>query len=225
VTSSYLLIADIFEFWSQIGRGESVHPGDRKVFDRMDSKKHGFRLDCLPSSFGGRLRDAPVVLLYLSPGFGEQDVIDAQTDEGKDYYVRRWRGYEPVRDIKSNWMLSRTKNFGDYETVKNKIALLNIGAYHSADVRSFGSLLALPSSRVSLGWAQEVLFPDAEAGKRVVICMRSASCWGLERGRKYGKSLFAPEVNPRSGYLLNNDDNKHLVHMVQKRLTDSPSAT
>jgi hypothetical protein len=90
-------------------------------------------------------------------------------------------------------MLSRTKNFGDYETVKNKIALLNIGAYHSADVRSFGSLLALPSSRVSLGWAQEVLFPDAEAGKRVVICMRSASCWGLERGRKYGKSLFAPD--------------------------------
>jgi hypothetical protein len=59
--------------------------------------------------------------------------------------TRRWRGYEPIRDIKSNWMLSRTKNFGDYETVKNMIALLNIGAYHSADVRSFGSLLALPS--------------------------------------------------------------------------------
>ena len=51
-------------------RGENVHPVDRKVFERMDPHKHGFRLDCLPSSFGGRLRDAPVVLLYLSPGFG-----------------------------------------------------------------------------------------------------------------------------------------------------------
>jgi hypothetical protein len=102
------LTVDIFEFWSQISRGENVHPADRKVLDRMNPHKHGFRLDCLPSSFGGRLRDAPVVLLYLSPGFAQQDLVDAQTDEGKDYYVRRWRGYEPIRDIKSNWMLSRT---------------------------------------------------------------------------------------------------------------------
>ena len=68
------MTVDIFEFWSQIGWGENVHPADRKVFDRMDPHKHGFRLDCLPSSFGGLLRDAPVVLLYLSPGFGEQDL-------------------------------------------------------------------------------------------------------------------------------------------------------
>ena len=59
------------------------------MFQRMDPHKHGFCLDCLPSSFGGRLRHAPVVLLYLSPGFGDRDLIDAQTDKGKDYYVRR----------------------------------------------------------------------------------------------------------------------------------------
>jgi hypothetical protein len=84
-------------------------------------------------------------------------------------------------------------------------------------VKSFGSLLALPSSPVSLGWAQDVLFPDAEAGKRIVICMRSASYWGLEQGRKYEGSLFAPEVN-RSGYLLKNHENDRLVELVQKRL-------
>jgi hypothetical protein len=208
------LSVDIFEFWSLIGRGENVHPADRSVFARMNPIKHGFRLDCLPSSFGGRLGDAPVVPLYLSPGFGDQDVNDAQTEEGKDYYVRRWAGYEPIRDIKSNWMLSRTKHFGDYDTVRNKIALLNIGAYHSVDVKSFGSLLALPSSRVSLGWAQDVLFPDAEAGKRVVICMRSACWWGLAQGRKYEGGLFAPQVN-RSGYLLKNEANDRLVELVQ----------
>src|SRR6266508_148553 len=64
---------DIFEFWSQIARGEHIHPADKRVFSRMRPEKHGFRLDCLPGCFGGRLRDAPVVLLYLSPGFGEQD--------------------------------------------------------------------------------------------------------------------------------------------------------
>jgi hypothetical protein len=37
-------------------------------------------------------------------------------------------------------------------------------------VRSYASLLALPSSRVSMEWAQSVLFPQAEAGRRIVIC-------------------------------------------------------
>jgi hypothetical protein len=74
---------DIFEFWSQIGRGENIHPADRSVFSRMNAERHGFRLDCLPAAFDGRLREAPVVLLYLSPGFKERDVTIAKSDEGK----------------------------------------------------------------------------------------------------------------------------------------------
>src|SRR5262245_37476786 len=135
------IMIDIFEFWSQIGRGEKIHPADRSAFARMDAKRHGFRLDCLPAAFGGRLRDAPVVLLYLSPGFGSADVTAAKTDEGKDYYLRRWRGYEPAQ---SSWTRSRTKHFGSWEKVRQRVAVLNIGAYHSTSVRSYASLLALP---------------------------------------------------------------------------------
>jgi hypothetical protein len=62
-----LMSVDIFEFWSQIDRGARIHPADKRVFDRMRPEKHGFRLDCLPACFTGSLRDAPVVLLYLSP--------------------------------------------------------------------------------------------------------------------------------------------------------------
>jgi hypothetical protein len=171
-------------------------------------------LDCLPACFGGRLRDAPIVQLYLSPGFSESDVAEAKTDEGKDYYLRRWQGYEPS---KSSWMKRRTKVFGDWEKVKDKIALLNIGAYHSTNVKSYASLLALPSSRVSLAWAQSVLFPDAEIGKRIVICMRSAAYWGLDTGRRYGDSLFVPRVN-RSGHLLNNVENRQLIKLVQSKI-------
>src|SRR5262249_5866581 len=79
------------------------------------------------------------------------------------------------RQLFSCGMLSRKRDLGDDNAVEDKVALLNIGAYHSVDVRSFASLLALLSSRVSLGWAQDVLFPEAEAGKRIVICLRSAS--------------------------------------------------
>jgi hypothetical protein len=185
---------DIFEFWSQIDRGvHIIHPADKRVFDRMRPKKHGFRLGCLPACFTGALRDAPVVLLYLSPGFGEQDVRDAKTNKGKDYYAKRWRGREPMRATGPGvtWMKGRTKPFGDYEIIRKRVAVLNLGAYHSTNVSSFASLLALPSSRVSLGWAQDVLFPDVEAGKRVVICMRSASYWGLEQGQKYKGTLRA----------------------------------
>jgi hypothetical protein len=207
-------MTDIFEFWSRIGRGENVHPADRETFARIDAKKHGFQLKCLPAGFGGRLRDAPVVLLYLSPGFRESDLAEAKSEEGKDYYLRRWQGYEPA---KSTWMTSRTKCFGDWETVRMKVALLNIGAYHSVSVKSYASLLALPSSRVSIEWAQTVLFPDAEVGRRIVICMRSAAYWGLDTGRRYGTGLFAPLVN-RSGHLIKNDDNKRLIGLVQARI-------
>ena len=85
-------MADIFEFWSRIERGERIHPDDKKVFDRMAPEEHGFNLNCLPACFGGRLRSAPIVLLYLSPGFSDTDLTDANTDDGKDYYARRWKG-------------------------------------------------------------------------------------------------------------------------------------
>jgi hypothetical protein len=211
---------DIFEFWSQIGRGEHIHPADKSVFARMRPKKHGFRLDCLPGCYAGRLRDAPIVLLYLSPGFSRRDVAEAKTEEGKDRQALRWKGDTPLRSAakRSSWMYSRVKHFGDFETIKDKLAVLNIGAYHSVNVSSFASLLALPSSRVSLGWAQDMLFPDAEAGKRVVVCMRSAAYWGLEQGRKYSGTLFAPLVT-RGGHLIKNAANRRLIEVVRERLS------
>lgn len=187
----------------------------------MSPEKHGFHLGCLPAAFGGRLRTAPVVLLYLSPGLSTADIEDANTAEGQDYYYRRWKGNEPMRDLGGGkgtpWMASRTKNFGNYDTVKDKIALFNIGAYHSKDVKNYAALTAIPSSRVSLDWAQSTLFPSAESGERVVICMRSASYWGLETGKRYGEGLFAPKVT-RQGHFIRNSENSDLIELVRARL-------
>lgn len=212
-------MSDIFEFWSQIKRGEHVHPADKDVFARIDPQKHGFQLNCLPGCFAGRLRSAKIVLLYLSPGFDEFDLADAESEEGKDYRLRSWAGNEPLRTIGPgrDWVASRTQSFGDYERIKSELAIFNIGAYHSKDVRSYASLLALPSSRVALSWAQNTLFPEAEAGKRIVVCMRSAAYWGLETGRVYGESLFAPRVT-RSGHLGNDDQKRRIIEVVRARL-------
>ncbi len=209
---------DIFKFWSEIKHGEKIHPADKDVLGRINPDKHGFSTDCLPACYMGNLRSAPIVLLYLSPGFGEQDLKDAKSKAGKDYYFRRWKGDEPLPSPDGaghSWLKSRTKIFGDYDFIKDKIAVLNIGAYHSKDVRSYSSLLALPSSRTSLSWAQNFLFPQAEAGKRVVICMRSAAYWGLESGKQYGKALFAPHVT-RSGHMIQNSQYPKIINAAKK---------
>jgi hypothetical protein len=118
---------------------------------------------------------------------------------------------------------SATAGLGEYglkdvRDIKQHFAVLNIGAYHSKDVKSYSSLLALPSSRVSLTWAQDHLFPEAEAGKRVVICMRAAAYWGLDTGRKYPGTLFAPDVN-RGGFLINGPEKDAIVKAVRQHLT------
>jgi hypothetical protein len=215
-------MADIFEFWSRIDRGALIHPADKAVFDRLAPEKHGFQLDCLPGCFAGRLRTASIVMLYLSPGYSKADLDDAASEDGKDYRFRSYEGNLPFRDSGPGlkWLKSRTKVFADFSIVKPNFATLNIGAYHSTNVRSFASLLTLPSSRVSLSWAQEVLFPEAEAGKRIVICMRAAACWGLDVGRRYEGTLFAPAVN-RGGYLIKNEENAQLVALVKDRLATS----
>jgi len=59
-------MADIFEFWSRIRRGENVHPADGETFARINAKKHGFRLEALlvrvgaDSSIGGGGWNGPV---------------------------------------------------------------------------------------------------------------------------------------------------------------------
>jgi len=212
-------MTDIFEFWSRMKRGDKVHPADKQVFGRMNPEKHGFELDCLPGSFAGRLKTSSVVLLYLSPGHSRETSDDAKTEESKEYHFRRYQGDEPFRDTGPGrtWVESRTGVFGDFEKVKKHFALLNIGAYHSKNLKDYGSLLALPSSRVSLSWAQETLFPEAEAGKRIVICLRAAAYWGLDVGRKYSGTLFAPAFN-RSGHLLKSAQREKLIELVKERI-------
>jgi hypothetical protein len=64
------------------------------------------------------------------------------------------------------------------DSAVDKIAFLNIDAYHSEKFGDWHMLTALPSSRMALDWAQFELFGQAEEGKRVVVvCLRSAQLW------------------------------------------------
>lgn len=200
------MATDIFQFWSGIRLKDGAHPADHEVLSRVE---HNFDLRCLPGCFMGPLRTAPVVLLYLSPGVsGRHGHREAKTRAGRARRRRVWRGEEPlpgpnVSEGAWRWWTSRTKLFGeDWLDLQTELAVLNIGAY-SYRSKTFADaplLAALPSSRASIDWAQHVLFPEAVAGKRVVVCLRAARFWGLQEGKRYGRALFVPPVT-RGGYM------------------------
>lgn len=190
---------DIFQFWSRIPDGTFAHPDDRQVLKRVS---HRFELDCLPIGFVGPLRTASLVLLFLSPGYTAFDRQHASEDAGRAWYRGQRSGSAPLPKEAEHapayrWWSRVVRQFGfDPDSKANKIAVLNIGAYHSEKFHDWHMLTALPSSRVALHWAQTQLFPAAEKGDRLVVCLRSARLWGLARGQSYGQSLFAPDCTP-----------------------------
>lgn len=215
---------DIFAFWSEvratdIRMRDKCHPRDRDVLERTKNS-HGYNLSCPPLCFAGPLRTATVVLLYLSPGLDEEDSRELDTKEGRDRYFECIRGRQPLTSRDHNnatweWWTERTKCFGNWESVQSKIAILNVGAYHSKEIKDQSAVAALPSSRVSIDWAQSVLFPEAVKGNRVVVCLRSHRLWGLEPDRKYPKFLFAPRA-VRGGHMINGDLREEVISAAQK---------
>ena len=217
------MTVDIFDFWKKLEPRERIHPADLEVFRRVGRSGHGLDLRCLPSCFGGRLRTAPVVLLFLSPGFSLKDLRDANSSKGRTFYAERRTGRQPFpKNGPSKWLASRIKVFGvDYQEARSKLAVLNIGAYHSKNFTDYPLLAALPSSRVSLEWAQNVLFPQAIRGEKVVVCLRASHFWGLAEGSRHGL-LFAPYVT-RGGHMKKRTDKerkmrKAVVDAVQRKL-------
>ena len=220
---------DIFEFWSQAGPQDTQHPQDREVFSRLKNRKknaHRFNLHCLPYCFVGPLRTAPVVLLYLSLGFTEFDLKQARTSKGRDWVMKSRAGNQSLPGPDDHraawkWWSSHTSAFGNWEEMRDKVAVLDIGAYHSSKFLDWGLLAALPSSRVSIEWAQTVLFPQAIAGERTVICLRSPKYWGLDdgkAGRKYPIGLFAPRVQQRGHMIRKYPLRQQIIDSVRARL-------
>lgn len=201
-------MVDLFDFWAECSPGDFTHPRDRYVLDRV---AHGFDLRCLPACFTGPLRTAPVVLLYLSPGFDKADVEEAGTEAGRARYAAQRAGWARLPGPENcaphwTWWEARTRLYGSWKHLRDRLAILNISPYHSVSFTHEHVLAALPSCRVTLDWAQAVLFPAAERGERVVVCMRSARFWGFGRERRHGASLFAPAVT-RGGHMLTEGEN------------------
>ena len=213
---------DIFDFWAECPFDARIHPQDKPVFDRSFLGHMGFDLNCLPAGFAGRLRSAPVVLLYLSPGWAQADVDEASNEAAQRRYADRRKGDRPLDSKEGHpghhaWWSSRTKVFGSENVVREKVAILNLGAYHSKAFQAHHGLAALPSCRVALDWAHTVLFPQALKGEKTVVCMRSATSWGLKTGENYEGTLFAPPT-VRGGHMIHGEDREKVIAAVKARI-------
>ncbi|MBR1172856.1 hypothetical protein JQ617_02720 [Bradyrhizobium sp. KB893862 SZCCT0404] len=216
-------MSDLFKFWRRIDPADGVHPDDAPTFKRLNGQ-HGFSLNCLPLSFTGPLKTARVVLLYLSPGLPKGLEGHSRSPELQVLYAKQRTGTAELPDANSpghRWRESRLSFLGDWEQHRDEIAVFNIGAYHSKEFIDHDVLASLPSSRIALDWAQSVLFPEAEAGNRVVICMRAAKYWGLRAGQTFGKSLFAPETT-RGGHMVAGKQREVIIEKARRALGTRP---
>jgi hypothetical protein len=200
----------IFDYWSRIDRQAPVHPSDEWV---ISQDRHDLNIDhYLPQPFLGPLKTAPIVLLYLSPGTSPEDRNERESETETSRCERQRQGNAPLPSKDEHpaawkWWTRRTKWLGDEATLRTKLAILELGAYHSKDGYA-GRLLALPSSRFVVEWAQNFLFPSAISGDRLVVCLRAAKSWGLPQDYKLG-NLYAPAVT-RGGFIIG-DENRSAI--------------
>ncbi len=205
-----------------------IHPADAHVFRRL-GQNHSFKLDCRPGPYGGPLKDAKVVLLFLSPGLDAGDAVHGASPAGKKYYVDQRSGVAKLpsttqHEAAQRWLAKVIKQFGlNYEEARSTVATLNIGAYKSTSFPDWHMLAALPSSRASLDWAQSVLFPQAEQGERVVVCLRSADYWGLGIGEPIGASLFRPQCT-RGGFMYRDEMRDRISAAVRAKVQETNRA-
>jgi hypothetical protein len=197
---------DLLRFWTKAIPSLQVHPDDAPV---LDAYPHSLALDTLVGPWMGPVRTAPVVLLTLNGGIGANgvEVAEAQMPAVREFMVQNLGGDAPLPAFKTNpagreWTERRLAQFGlSYQAAATKVAFVNLIPYRSrAGSDDMRTAKRLESYRLVRSWAHDTLFPQAEAGERVVVCLRSASHWGLVTDTHRGKSLFTPKVN-RSGFM------------------------
>lgn len=189
----------LFWFWRSVRRHPHVHPADNKY---LKAEKHRFELRVLASPWHGPLKTAPVVLAYVNPGLSRRDFHDARIPTRRAHMVAHYSGTRPLRALSEHptgvrWTAQRLKHMGDYEALRQLVAIFELIPYHS---RSFSSGLAhiLPSAEMARRHLREVLMPQAKAGKRFLIVARARKHWGVSWADECDTLRI---VENRGGYL------------------------
>jgi hypothetical protein len=200
---------DFMKFWSKAIPNLHVHPDDEAA---LSNNNHEFELNALIGPWMGPIRTAPVVLLTLNGGLmgNGEEARAAQLPAARAFAAHNLTGDAPLPDWHAignpaglGWTTGRLTQFGlSYKQAADKVAFINLIPYKSKEgAKDMPMADRLPSARMMRAWARDTLFKQAEAGERIVVCLRSARTWGLPtpptppRGK-----LFVPEFT-RGGFM------------------------
>lgn len=166
--------------------------------------KNIFALDVPPGHINGNLRTAPVVVLFLNPGFEDED---KQVFEKEDCRILL---FEPIRGESDfplwfnrwrKWFLQRVKLDGmTDEKIGKNVSIFNVCSYASRDAKRLkpSILNSLPSSQAAIEYLHEVLIPQAQRGERFIVVCRTAWAWKIDKSIECDTIKFVK--NPRGGH-------------------------
>ncbi len=191
----------IFKFWEKLPHKECIHPDDKRVIEKH---KDIFELHVPPGHVNGNLKTAPVIALFLNPGFEDQDkqgfededcraLLFEQIKGESDFplWFNRWR----------KWFLPRVRLDGmsDEEIAKN-VSIFNVCSYASKNAKLLkpSILNSLPSTQAAIDYLHEELIPQAQRGERFIVVCRAAWAWKLDKSIECDTIKFVK--NPRGGH-------------------------
>jgi hypothetical protein len=198
---------ELFRFWSEAGKGPGLHPRDEADANAPALIRKHFKTECLFGSYMGPLKSAPLVFLYTHPGLDDMDLGMALNPKDQDMNASLRLGTLPLPgpdEFKGAWGWW-TRAIAQFDigapaawgSLRNKIAIFNIFAYHCKRLDNPAFSHRIPSCLVAYNWAHQSLFPEARRGDRVVVCMAAATQWGLKRGAPPEGKLFMPKVTQK----------------------------
>jgi len=183
----------IFDFWKKLPDKSCVHPEDLEVVEKCNGV---FELHVPPGHINGQLKTAPVIALFLNPGFEDEkcrELLFKQIEGESDFplWFNRWR----------QWFIPRVKigDMTEAEIAKN-VSIFNVCSYASKDAKLLtpAILKKLPSTQVAIKYLHEVLIPQAQRGERFIVVCRAAWAWKIDKALECDNIKFVN--NPRGGH-------------------------
>jgi hypothetical protein len=171
----------LFEFWSRLAEGATVHPDDRAV---LEGGPHGFHFDLPPTPVLGSLRTAPVVLCYGNSVHQELDAAEARNHSHRARLAWQVDGVDPYPTWMPSWsdlLAARCRQMAlGLDELARAVAILNVVPYASERLGVNETAIArhLASSAVARRYLHEVLVPRARSEEIFLVVVRSHVLWG-----------------------------------------------
>lgn len=196
-------------------------PGEHQTDPRF------LHLSLLPVPYVGNLEKADVFILMTNPGFGgieykwesgasRQDVIRKnchqyfQEGESPFLFAREgWKNHPGYNYWKDNMKVLRELDL-DFEVFMQRVAILQMVAYHSKDATMLGRLPQnLPSSRIAAQYAQ-TLYERAKGEEILLLVKRQVKNWGFDELCESNNIVISRQpFEYRSSHFGTSENNRH----------------